>query len=92
MRKAKKQGRHRFERGTNFFNDLIELGVENNLPFRWRYQTVPGVAHDNAGMSLAASEFLLRRSLNSIFGNKFFSCTKNFNLSILIHLVQRLWH
>lgn len=59
MRKAKKQGRHRFERGTNFFNDLIGLGVENNLPFRWRYQTVPGVAHDNAGMSLAASEFLL---------------------------------
>ena len=59
MKKAKKQGRHRFERGTNVFNELIALGVENNLPFRWRYQTVPGVAHDNAGMSLAASEFLL---------------------------------
>jgi len=59
MRKAKKQGKHRFERGTNFFNSLIKLGVENNLPFRWRYQTVPGIAHDNAGMSLAASEFLL---------------------------------
>ena len=59
MRKAKKQGRHRFERGTNFFNDLIALGVEKNLPFRWRYQSVPRVAHDNASMSLAASEFLL---------------------------------
>ena len=59
QRKAKNKGRTRFERGTNFFNDLIGLGVENNLPFRWRYQTVPGVAHDNAGMSLAASEFLL---------------------------------
>ena len=59
MRKAKKQGRHRFERGTNFFNDLIKLGVENNLPFRWRYQTVPDVAHNNAAMSLAASDFLL---------------------------------
>ena len=59
MRKAKKQGMHRFERGTNFFNDLIALGVEKNLPFRWRYQSVPRVAHDNAGMSLAASEFLL---------------------------------
>ena len=59
MRKAKKQGKHRFERGTNFFNSLIKLGVENNLPFRWRYQTVPGIAHDNAGMSLGASEFLL---------------------------------
>jgi stalled ribosome alternative rescue factor ArfA len=59
MRKAKKQGRHRYERGTNFFNDLIALGVEKNLPFRWRYQSVPRVAHDNASMSLAASEFLL---------------------------------
>jgi hypothetical protein len=38
---------------------LIKLGVEKNLPFRWRYQTVPNIAHDNAGMSLAASEFLL---------------------------------
>ena len=59
MRKARKQGKHRFERGTNFFNNLIKLGVEKNLPFRWRYQSVPGIAHDNAGMSLAASEFLL---------------------------------
>jgi len=59
MRKAKKQGKHRLQRGTNFFNDLVELGVEKNLPFRWRYQIVPGVSHENAGMSVAAAEFLL---------------------------------
>jgi hypothetical protein len=59
MRKAKKQGKHRFERGTNFFNDLVGLGVKKNTPFRWRYQVVPGIAHDNTGMSLAISEFLL---------------------------------
>jgi pimeloyl-ACP methyl ester carboxylesterase len=59
MRNAKKQGKHRFERGTNFFNDLIKLGVKNNLPFRWRYQVVPNIAHSNADMSLAASDFLL---------------------------------
>ena len=59
MRKAKKQGKHRLQRGTNFFNDLVELGVEKNLPFRWRYQIVPGVSHENAGMSMAAAEFLL---------------------------------
>ena len=59
MRKAKKQGKHRFERGTNFFNDLVQLGIKNKMPFRWRYQVVPMVAHNNAGMSLAASEFLL---------------------------------
>jgi len=59
MRKAKRQGKHRFERGTKFFNDLVDLGVKKNTPFRWRYQVAPGVAHENAGMSLAASEFLL---------------------------------
>jgi len=59
MRKAKKQGDHRLERGTNFFNHLVELGVKKNMPFRWRYQVVPGVSHDNAGMSLAAADFLL---------------------------------
>ena len=59
MRKAKKQGDHRLERGTNFFNHLVGLGVKKNMPFRWRYQVVPGVSHDNAGMSLAAADFLL---------------------------------
>ena len=59
MRKAKKQGDHRLERGTNFFNHLLELGVKKNMPFRWRYQVVPGVSHDNAGMRLAAADFLL---------------------------------
>ena len=59
MRKAKKQGDHRLERGTNFFNHLVELGVKKNMPFRWRYQVVPGVSHDNADMSLAAADFLL---------------------------------
>ena len=59
MRKAKKQGKHRLERGTNFFDHLVELGVKKNMPFRWRYQVVPGISHDNAGMSLAAADFLL---------------------------------
>jgi pimeloyl-ACP methyl ester carboxylesterase len=59
MRKAKQQGEHRLERGTNFFNHLVQLGVKKNMPFRWRYQVVPGVSHDNAGMSLAAANFLL---------------------------------
>jgi hypothetical protein len=59
MRKAKKQGDHRLERGTNFFNHLVGLGVKKNMPFRWRYQVVPGVSNDSAGMSLAAADFLL---------------------------------
>jgi pimeloyl-ACP methyl ester carboxylesterase len=59
MRKAKKQGKHRLERGTKFFNHLVDVGVKKNMPFRWRYQIVPGVSHDNAGMSIAAADFLL---------------------------------
>ena len=59
MRKARKQGKNRLERGKNFFNDLVKYGVDNNLPFRWRFQIVSNVGHSNIGMSMAASEFLL---------------------------------
>ena len=59
MRKAKKQGKNRLERGKNFFDDLVKYGVGNNLPFRWRFQIVSNVGHSNIGMSMAASEFLL---------------------------------
>ena len=59
MRKARKQGKNRLERGKNFFEDLVKYGVDNNLPFRWRLQIVSNVGHSNIGMSMAASEFLL---------------------------------
>ena len=36
-----KQGKDRLDRGTNFFNDLTMLGVERNLPFRWRVSISP---------------------------------------------------
>lgn len=59
MQKARKQGKNRLERGKNFFEDLVKYGVDNNLPFRWRFQIVSNVGHSNIGMSMAASEFLL---------------------------------
>tara|TARA_X000000950_G_scaffold31690_1_gene34238 strand:- start:2725 stop:3567 length:843 start_codon:yes stop_codon:yes gene_type:complete len=59
MRKARKQGKNRLERGKNFFEDLVKYGVDNNLPFRWRFQIVSNVGHSNIRMSMAASEFLL---------------------------------
>ena len=59
MRKARRQGKNRLERGKNFFDDLVKYGVDNNLPFRWRFQIVSNVGHSNIGMSMAASEFLL---------------------------------
>ena len=58
-REAKKQGKHRFERGTNFFFDLVRLGESKQLPFRWRYEVVKGVEHSNQGMTPAAASFLL---------------------------------
>lgn len=58
-RKAKKQGKDRLDRGKNFFNDLTMLGVERNLPFRWRYQLVPSRTHASNEVKLAVSEFLL---------------------------------
>ena len=59
MRKVRKQGKNRLQRGNNFFNHLIKLGTDRNISFRWRYHIVQGVAHDNSGMSAAASSFLL---------------------------------
>ena len=58
-RKAKKQGKNRLDRGTNFFNDLTRLGVERNLSFRWRYQLVPNGIQARNELNLAVSEFLL---------------------------------
>ena len=49
MRKARKQGKNRLERGKNFFEDLVKYGVDNNLPFRWRFQIVSNVGHSNIG-------------------------------------------
>ena len=58
-RKAKKQGKNRLDRGTNFFNDMTRLGVERNLPFRWRYQLVPNGIQARNELNLAVSDFLL---------------------------------
>jgi len=58
-RKAKKQGKDRLDRGINFFNDLTILGVERDLPFRWRYQLVPSETQSINEVNLAVSEFLL---------------------------------
>jgi len=58
-KEAKKQGKHRFERGTNYFFDLVRLAESKELAFRWRYEVVKGVEHSNQGMTPAAAKFLL---------------------------------
>lgn len=55
------QGRHRLERGTRFFAAARALSAETGADFNWRLETVPGVAHSNAGMAEAAARLLFRK-------------------------------
>jgi hypothetical protein len=56
---AMKQGRHRFERGHHFYAAGKALAEEMGVPFNWSIETVPGVAHDNAGMAPAAARCMV---------------------------------
>ena len=58
-KEAKKQGMHRYERGQNYFNNLINYSDNSKLPFRWRYKSVEGLDHNVEGMTDAAIPFLL---------------------------------
>lgn len=58
-RGAKKQGEHRYERGKNYFDDLIDFGERNQIPFRWRYKLVSDLNHNTEEMSLEAISYLL---------------------------------
>lgn len=55
---AMKQGRHRFERGHNFFAACKKMADSLRVPFNWDLQIVPGVAHSNAKMAPAAGDVL----------------------------------
>ena len=58
-RGAKKQGKHRLDRGNRYFENLIHIGNQFNVPFRWRYRVIDGLDHNTQGMSEAAIEFIL---------------------------------
>ena len=58
-RGAKKQGEHRYERGKNYFDDLIDFGERNQIPFRWRYKLVSDLNHNTEEMSLEAISYML---------------------------------
>ena len=59
---AMRQGMHRFERGHRFFESGQCLAHELGVEFNWQIQTVPGVAHDNAGMAPAAARLMADHS------------------------------
>jgi len=53
--KAMAQGKHRFERGQNFFKAAQQAhDVKSSSNFNWTMKFVPDVAHDSNGMCLAA--------------------------------------
>lgn len=52
---ANEQGDNRFARGKFFFANGETLAKKLKVPFGWKLQTVPGVAHSNEGMSAAAA-------------------------------------
>ena len=56
---AKKQGKHRHERGQNYFNSLINYADLNQRAFRWRYRSVEGLDHNIEEMTKNAAPFLL---------------------------------
>ncbi len=57
---ATNQGKHRHERGENYFKNLINFSEEFQIPFRWRYKSVPGLDHNIEYMSDNAMSFLLK--------------------------------
>ncbi len=51
---AMEQGKHRLERGRNYFKTARQTAKELGVSLKWRFAIVPGVAHSNSGMSRAA--------------------------------------
>ncbi len=58
---AMKQGKHRFERGHNFFNACKKMADSLGVPFKWDLKIVPGIAHSNAKMAPAAGKILFQK-------------------------------
>ena len=52
------QGTNRVERGRSFFGMAQAVAGRLRAGFGWRLQTVPGVAHSNAGMARVAAPIL----------------------------------
>ena len=56
---AKKQGNNRYERGQNYFDNLLNFSQKNKIPFRWRYKVVPSLDHNTEMLSKNAIPFLM---------------------------------
>ena len=56
---AKQQGSNRFERGQNYFKNLVIFSEENGIAFRWRYKVIDDLDHSTSAISENAFPFLL---------------------------------
>jgi len=59
---AEAQGSTRFERAKNFYSTAQRESARLNTILNWEYHTVPGVAHDEAGMARASAPLLFGRT------------------------------
>lgn len=55
-----KQGLHRLERGTYFYNESKKIASDLNSEFNWTLEIVPNVGHDYKEMSKAAADYLYK--------------------------------
>ncbi len=55
------QGVTRLERGFNFYLTARQAADEHDLPFRWRLQVTPGIAHSDGDIAPVAARLLLGR-------------------------------
>ncbi len=59
-RKAKNQGKHRLERGTNFYENSLEFAKKHHMDFNWQFDTIPNVGHSYKKMAVEAIKYLNR--------------------------------
>ena len=57
---ARAQGRHRLERGLNFFEAAKRQAASMGVELGWSLKTVPGVGHSNSRMAKAAVQVLFQ--------------------------------
>jgi len=55
---AMRQGPHRFARGQNYFAIARGEAERLGVPFNWRLETVPGVAHSNGELAQPAAAII----------------------------------
>jgi len=57
-KEATEQGKHRFERGNNYFKFARNISSKRKLEFNWKIKHIDGVGHSNSGMSKEAIKLI----------------------------------